>query len=155
MRMPLPLLPRATNTYGLVGGEANAVRPLKRPLSSMTPTIVEYPEPRARPFLVLGSPGGGRIINAVFQVLVNVIDHEMPLQAAVNAPRIHHQWLPDLIYYERRALPADVHRALTALGHSIATHEQIGNVNAIGVDEQGHWLGAADPRKGGTAVGQR
>lgn len=149
------LAPGAPNTYGLVGGEANAVRPLKRPLSSMTPTIVEYPEPRARPFLVLGSPGGGRIINSVFQVLVNMIDHEMPLQAAVNAPRIHHQWLPDLLYYERRALPADVRRALHALGHSLATRERIGNVNAIGVDAQGGWLGAADPRKGGTAVGQR
>ncbi len=90
----------------------------------------------------------------------------MPLQAAVNAPRIHHQWIPDLIYYEPRALPADVRRALRALGHTtepttsttsptaIATRETIGNVNAIGVDAQGHWLGAADPRKGGTAVGQ-
>jgi len=149
------LAPGVPNTYGLIGGEANAVRPLKRPLSSMTPTIVEYAEPRERPFLVLGSPGGGRIINAVFQVVVNVIDHQMPLQAAVNAPRIHHQWIPDLIYYEPRALPADLRHALKALGHTIATREMIGNVNAIGLDAQGHWLGAADPRKGGTAVGQR
>ncbi len=148
------LAPGVPNTYGLVGGEANAVRPLKRPLSSMTPTIVEFPEPRERPFLVLGSPGGGRIINAVLQVLVNVIDHEMPLQAAVNAPRTHHQWIPDLIYYEPRALPADLRRALKALGHTLATRDRIGNVNAIGIDAQGHWLGAADPRRGGIAVGQ-
>jgi gamma-glutamyltranspeptidase/glutathione hydrolase len=149
------LAPGVPNTYGLVGGKANAVQPRKRPLSSMTPTIVEYPEPGPRPFLVLGSPGGGRIINAVLQVLVNMIDHEMPLQAAVNAPRIHHQWIPDLIYYEPRALPTDVRRALKALGHTIATRERIGNINAISVDAQGNWLGAADPRKGGTAAGQR
>jgi len=149
------LAPGVPNTYGLLGGEANAVRPLKRPLSSMTPTIVEAAEPGGRPFLVLGSPGGPRIINAVFQVLVNVIDHEMPLQAAVNAPRVHHQWIPDLIYHERRALPEDVRRALKALGHTLATRGTIGNVNAIGLDAQGHWLGAADPRKGGTAEGQR
>jgi len=149
------LAPGVPNTYGLVGGKANAVQPRKRPLSSMTPTIVEYPEPGPRPFLVLGSPGGGRIINAVLQVLVNMIDHEMPVQAAVNAPRIHHQWIPDLIYYEPRALPTDVRRALKALGHTIATRERIGNINAISVDAQGNWLGAADPRKGGTAVGQR
>ncbi len=149
------LAPGVPNTYGLIGGEANAVRPLKRPLSSMTPTIVEFPDPRERPFLVLGSPGGGRIINAVFEVLVNMIDHGMPLQAAVNAPRIHHQWIPDLIYFEPRALPADVRRTLKAFGHTLATRETIGNVNAIGVDATGHWLGAADPRKHGSAVGQR
>ncbi len=147
------LAPGVPNVYGLVGGVANAVEPFKRPLSSMTPTIVEFPEPGKRPFLVLGSPGGPRIITAVFQVLVNVIDHEMPLQSAVNAPRVHHQWIPDLISYEERALPADVRRALKALGHTLATRERIGNVNAIGVDENGHWLGAADPRKGGAAVG--
>ena len=149
------LAPGVPNTYGLVGGEANAVGPRKRPLSSMTPTIVEYPDKRARPFLVLGSPGGGRIINAVFQVLVNVIDHNMPLQAAVNAPRIHHQWLPDRLDYEPRALPADVRLALERLGHTLATREAVGNVNAIGSAENGEWLGAADPRRGGTAVGQR
>ena len=149
------LAPGVPNVYGLVGGEANAVRPRKRPLSSMTPTIVEYAEAGQRPFLVLGSPGGPRIINAVFQVLVNVIDHGMPLQAAVNAPRVHHQWTPDRIYYEERALPTDVFRALEALGHTLATRERVGNVNAIGLDAQGHWLGAADPRKGGTATGQR
>ncbi|NIM00934.1 MAG: gamma-glutamyltransferase [Acidobacteria bacterium] len=148
------LAPGVPNVYGLVGGEANAVRPRKRPLSSMTPTIVEYAETGKRPFLVLGSPGGPRIINAVFQVLVNVIDHGMELQEAVNAPRVHHQWIPDLISYEERALPADVRRALRAMGHSLATYERIGNVNAIGADENGHWLGAADPRKGGAATGQ-
>jgi len=149
------LAPGVPNTYGLIGGEANAVLPGKRPLSSMTPTIVEYAQAGKRPFLVLGSPGGPRIINAVFQVLVNVIDHGMPLQAAVNAPRVHHQWIPDLIYHEDRALPADVRRALKALGHSLASKDPIGNVNAIGLDAHGHWLGAADPRKGGAAVGQR
>ena len=147
------LAPGVPNVYGLVGGAANAVSPLKRPLSSMTPTIVEYPGKRERPYLVLGSPGGGRIINAVLQVIVNVVDHEMHLQEAVNAPRTHHQWLPDRLYYEPRAIPADVLRALEALGHDVVRRERIGNVNAIATDERGTWLGAADPRRGGLAAG--
>jgi len=148
------LAPGVPNVYGLVGGEANAVRPGKRPLSSMTPTIVEYPERRERPYLVLGSPGGGRIINSVFQVVVNMIDHRMPLQSAVNAPRTHHQWLPDILFHEPRGLPADVIRALEKLGHRLQERDEVGNVNAIATDEQGSWLGAADPRRGGVAVGQ-
>jgi gamma-glutamyltranspeptidase/glutathione hydrolase len=147
------LAPGAPNLYGLVGGEANAVRPGKRPLSSMTPTIVEPRGGGARPLLVLGSPGGSKITTAVLQVLVNVIDHRMPLQEAVDAPRFHHQWLPDRIDHEPRTLPADVARALEARGHRLAERKAIGNVNTIGIDADGAWLGAADPRRGGLAEG--
>jgi gamma-glutamyltranspeptidase/glutathione hydrolase len=147
------LAPGIPNLYGLVGGEANAPAGGKRPLSSMTPTIVETPDPRTRPFLVLGSPGGSTIISAVLQVVVNVIDHEMPLQAAVNARRFHHQWLPDRIDHEPRAFPADVVKALEARGHELRPTGEIANVSAIGLAEDGAWLGAADPRREGRAVG--
>jgi gamma-glutamyltranspeptidase/glutathione hydrolase len=148
------LAPGAPNTFGLLGGEANAVAGGKRPLSSMTPTIVERPGGGKRPVLVLGSPGGPTIITSVLQVLVNVIDHGMPLQEAVNAPRFHHQWLPDLIEHEKRAFPADVARNLKARGHAVKPSDGIiGNVNAIGLDREGHWLGAADPRREGSAAG--
>ena len=147
------LAPGVPNAYGLVGGEANAVVGGKRPLSSMTPTIVELPDPGERPVLVLGSPGGGVIITAVLQVLVNVIDHQMPLQAAVDAPRFHHQWLPDQIRAEPGAFPRDVERNLAARGHEIELVPRLGNVNAIGLDARGRWLGAADPRRAGSAVG--
>ena len=88
------------------------------------------------------------------QVIINVIDHEMPLQDAVDAARFHHQWLPDRIVVERWALGADVERALRSRGHSVETSERtLGNVNAIGTDERGRWLGAADPRRQGHAAG--
>lgn len=147
------LAPGVPNLYGLVGGEANAPAGGKRPLSSMTPTIVETPGGEARPFLILGSPGGSTIISAVLQVLVNVIDHGMPLQAAVNARRFHHQWLPDRIEHEERAFPADVAKALEARGHVLRQRGPIANVSAVGLAEDGSWLGAADPRRDGQAGG--
>lgn len=148
------LAPGAPNTYGLLGGEANAIAGGKRPLSSMTPTIVERPGGGPRPALVLGSPGGGAIITAVLQVLVNVIDHDLPLQEAVDAPRFHHQWQPDRIQHELRAFPADVRRNLLERGHLLEeTDDPLGNVNAIGLDARGAWLGAADPRRQGAAAG--
>jgi gamma-glutamyltranspeptidase/glutathione hydrolase len=148
------LAPGVPNTYGLLGGEANALAAGKRPLSSMTPTIVEPGEGGARPVLVLGSPGGGEIITAVLQVLVNVIDHGMTLREAVESPRFHHQWQPDQIRYEQRAFPADVLRNLSARGHDLQQAEgAVGNVNAIGLADDGAWLGAADPRREGSAAG--
>ena len=93
--------PGAPNAYGLVGGDANAPGPGKRPLSSMTPTIVLKD---GKPFLVTGSPGGSRIITTVLQVIVNVIDHSMTIAEAVAAPRLHHQWLPDEVLVERGIL---------------------------------------------------
>lgn len=148
------LAPGVPNEYGLLGGEANAVGPGKRPLSAMTPTIVEFKEPRARPALVLGSPGGATIITSVLQVLVNTLDHGMPLQEAVDAARFHHQWLPDKIRHELRAFPADVVRALRERGHELAPDpEFLGDVQAIASDEDGMWLGADDPRRNGHAAG--
>lgn len=120
--------PGAPNLFGLVQGAANAIAPGKRPLSSMTPTIVTRD---GKPFLVLGSPGGARIITAVAQAIVNVIDHGMTLQEAVDAPRIHHQWLPDLIYAEPFALSADTVRALAERGHRVVLQQPWGAVEAI------------------------
>lgn len=149
------LAPGQPNTWDLLGSEANAVGGGKRPLSSMTPTIVERSDGSARPALVLGSPGGARIITSVLQVLLNVLDHGMPLQEAVNAPRIHHQWLPDRLVYEERGLPADVAAGLTRRGHRLeVSADPLGNVNAIATDADGTWLGAADPRRGGLAAGR-
>ncbi len=110
--------PGVPNMFGLVGAEANAVGPGKRMLSSMTPAIVEDPEGRL--FLVIGSPGGARIITTVFQVVMNVIDHDLDVQAAVAAPRVHHQWLPDVLFAETHALPADVVTALEQRGWTVA-----------------------------------
>ena len=111
--------PGIPNQFGLVGAEANSIAPGKRMLSSMTPTIVENPDGSLR--LVVGSPGGGRIITAVFQTILHVIDHEMDVQAAVAAPRIHHQWLPDVLFAERLGLAADVADALAARGWTVDT----------------------------------
>ncbi len=146
--------PGIPNQYGLVGNEANAIEGGKRPLSSMTPTIVELPGGGDRPALVIGSPGGSKIITAVLQVLINVVDHGMPLQEAVDAPRVHHQWMPDRISFEVRGLAPDVLEALIERGHAVEVVEMpLGNVNAIAVDGDGRWRGAADPRRGGAAGG--
>jgi gamma-glutamyltranspeptidase/glutathione hydrolase len=147
------IAPDVPNTWGLVGGEANALRAGKRPLSSMAPTIVESPGGGGRPALVLGSPGGATIITSVLQVLVNVLDHGMSLEDAVAAPRIHHQWLPDVVRHEPYALPADVAQALVARGHALERTARLGNVNAIAAGPDGMWLGVADPRRAGTAAG--
>jgi gamma-glutamyltranspeptidase/glutathione hydrolase len=148
------LAPGIPNQWGLLGSEANQVEGGKRPLSSMTPTIVECAEPGPRPCLVLGSPGGSRIITSVFQVVTNVVDHSMPLQAAVDQPRFHHQWLPDRLDHEAWAFPEDVRLALEKRGHTL--HQPtgtFGNVSAIGLDDAGRWIGAADPRRQGAARG--
>ncbi len=106
--------PGEPNMFGLVGTEANAIAPGKRMLSSMTPTIVE--DPQGRLFMVIGSPGGSTIITTVFQVMLHVIDHGMSIQEAVAVPRIHHQWLPDMMFYEPFALQPDVIRNLEVRG---------------------------------------
>jgi len=142
------------NFFGLIQGEANAIEPRKRPLSSMTPTIVLKD---GRVVLVLGSPGGPTIINTVLQVIVNVIDHDMELDEAVAAPRIHHQWLPDHIRYEPAALPEEVRHALTGKGHAFApSPARLGDVQAVGLDATtGTWLGVSDPRSAdGRAIGE-
>lgn len=143
--------PGAPNLYNLVGGEANAIAPGKRPLSSMCPTIVLKD---ARPYLVLGTPGGATIITSVAQVFLNLVEHGMALQEAVDAPRVHHQWLPDRIDVEERALPEDVRSALEAMGHKVAVREPIGDFQAIRIDAaRGLLEGASDPRGSGEPRG--
>jgi gamma-glutamyltranspeptidase/glutathione hydrolase len=116
------------NVFGLVQGKANAVAPGKRPLSSMTPTLVFKD---GKPVLVVGTPGGSRIITTVLEVIVNFIDHGMTLQEAVDAPRIHHQWLPDTIAAEPFAISADGVKALTTMGYKIVPLEPWGSGNAV------------------------
>jgi gamma-glutamyltranspeptidase/glutathione hydrolase len=122
--------PGSPNLFGLVQGEANAIAPGKRPLSSMTPTLVLKD---GNPVLVLGTPGGSRIITTVLEIIVNVIDHGMTLQEAVDAPRIHHQWLPDTLAAEPFALSADTQGALARMGYRIVPLEVWGTGNAAEV----------------------
>ncbi|MDO5370186.1 gamma-glutamyltransferase [Paracoccus sp. (in: a-proteobacteria)] len=110
--------PGVPNLYGLVQGEANAIEPRKSPLSSMSPTIVSRD---GEPFMVIGSPGGARIITITLQAIMNVIDHGMDLQEAIDAPRIHHQWLPDRVFVEPRGLSSDTMRLLVGMGYDIGT----------------------------------
>lgn len=140
----------APNMFGLVQGAANAIEPRKRMLSAMTPTIVL--DRTGAPLLVTGARGGPRIITAVLQVMSNVIDHGMPLERAVHAPRIHHQHLPDVLYFEEGGLlPADS-AALEAMGHSVRPRDGVGNAPAI-LRSGGRWVGVPDPRVGGKAGG--
>jgi gamma-glutamyltranspeptidase/glutathione hydrolase len=119
--------PGSANMFGLVQGKANAIAPGKRPLSSMTPTIVLKD---GKPVLAVGSPGGARIITTVLEIIVNVIDHAMTLQEAVDAPRIHHQWLPDTLAGEPYALSADTVASLTQMGYHVVPLEPWGTGNA-------------------------
>ncbi|MDX6806980.1 gamma-glutamyltransferase [Terrihabitans rhizophilus] len=110
------LKPGVPNLYGLIQGDANAIAPGKTPLSSMSPTIVSR---EGQPVMVIGSPGGARIITITLEAIVNVIDHGMDIQEAVDAPRFHHQWLPDQITIEPRALSPDTIKILTEMGHKV------------------------------------
>ncbi len=135
----------AVNAYGLVGGDTNSVSPGARPLSSMTPTFV-FRDGRLQ--MVLGSPGGSRIITTVLQTLVNVVDFDMNLAEAVAAPRFHHQWRPDTLLTETGLSP-DTLALLRAKGHRVTVGSTSGSVNAI-MRVDGGWAGAADPRQRGT-----
>jgi gamma-glutamyltranspeptidase/glutathione hydrolase len=141
------------NGYGLIQGAANSIAAGKRPLSSMTPSIVLDGEDVR---LVVGTPGGPTIINTVFQIIMNVLDHGLDPQQAVDLPRFHHQWLPDAIFHEERGLAKDVVQALEQKGHTLETRTTIGDAQAIYVDpETGRRYGGADPRRGGVAAGQQ
>jgi gamma-glutamyltranspeptidase/glutathione hydrolase len=143
--------PGASNLFGLVQGTANAIAPGKRPLSSMTPTIVERD---GHPVLVLGSPGGPRITTAVIETLANIVDFGLTPQDAVAAPRFHHQWLPDTLYYERGGLPAPVLAGLAERGHHLAEQPPWGAVELIAIGPGGHLSGVNDPRRpAGAAAG--
>ena len=162
--------PGVPNQFGLVGSDANAVAPGKRMLSSMTPTVVE--DPAGRLLLVVGSPGGGRIITAVFEAIVNVVDHGMSVSEAVAAPRVHHQWLPDVLFAERGALARDVADNLRTRGWTVVEEAEywsrvdavLVQCDAVDADLSGlartetatagcALLGGADPRGEDAAVG--
>jgi gamma-glutamyltranspeptidase / glutathione hydrolase len=142
--------PGYPNLYGLVGGEANAIEGGKRMLSSMTPTIVEKD---GKLFMVVGSPGGSTIITSVLQNIVNVIDKGMGMQQSVDAPRFHHQWLPDQIYYEKDGFSAELLSELEKKGHQLKERGFIGRVDAILVLPDGRLEGGADWRGDDKAVG--
>ncbi|MBI3788300.1 MAG: gamma-glutamyltransferase [Ignavibacteriales bacterium] len=144
--------PGTSNMFGLVGGEANSVQPNKRMLSAMTPTIIVKDN---QPFMVIGTPGGSTIITTVLQVILNVIDHKMNIQEAVDAPRVHHQWLPDTLYYEKRGLPQDVVENLVKHGYAVRERPGYrGLAQGIVVDKKkGLLYGATDPRGYGGAIG--
>lgn len=142
--------PGVPNQFGLVGGEANAIAPEKRMLSSMTPTILEK---NGELFMVVGSPGGSTIITSVYQTILNVCEYGMNIQDAINARKTHHQWLPDLVLYEKNGLDSLVIRELEALGHSLQERGAIGRLNAVTVLPGGSLQGGSDPRGDDTAVG--
>jgi gamma-glutamyltranspeptidase/glutathione hydrolase len=134
--------PGTPNVYGLVGGEANAVQPAKRPLSSMSPTIVAK---GGKTWLVTGSPGGSRIITTVLQMVVNSIDFGMNVAEATSAPRFHHQWLPDQLRVEKGFSP-DTLRLLEAKGQHVKVLPSMGSTQSIMIGPDGMLYGASDPR---------
>jgi gamma-glutamyltranspeptidase/glutathione hydrolase len=136
--------PGVPNTFGLIGGEANAIEPGKRPLSSMTPTIVFK---GGDPWFATGSPGGSRIITTTLQIIMNVVDHEMNIAAATAASRIHHQWLPDKLRVEV-GISDDTLDRLSAMGHQIDVGNAMGSTQTV-MAVEGAFLGAADPRRVG------
>jgi gamma-glutamyltranspeptidase/glutathione hydrolase len=142
--------PGRPNLYGLIQSAPNAIAPGKRMLSAMTPTIVV--DSTGQLLLVLGTPGGSRITTAVYQVLSNVLDQGMPLGEAVAAPRLHQQGLPDILYLENDGFPDATADSLEAMGYHIERWRYKTGVNAI-AREAGGWVGIADPRRGGGAVG--
>ncbi|MCW8849464.1 MAG: gamma-glutamyltransferase [Melioribacteraceae bacterium] len=147
--------PGEPNQYGLLGSDANSIEPGKRMLSSMTPTIILKND---KPFLIVGSPGGSTIITVVLQVILNCIEFGMNIQEAVNAPRIHHQWLPDIIYHEQFSINNDTFSILESLGYIFkdrnSTFRVLGSAQAIMIDQDNNEIfGASDPRRNGSAEG--
>ncbi len=141
--------PGVPNAFGLIGGAANAIAPGKRPLSSMSPTIVLKDD---SPILTLGAAGGPRIITQVVLAVTRHLDLGMPLDRALAAPRFHHQWIPDCLYVED-TLPAAQRSKLEALGHDVKTATVVGVTQAIGRDAEGTLHGVHDPRVAGKAAG--
>ncbi|MER9134567.1 gamma-glutamyltransferase [Mesorhizobium sp. M0768] len=154
--------PGVPNLYGLVQGEANAIAPKKTPLSSMSPTILAKD---GKPFMVIGSPGGSRIITITLEAIVNVVDHGMNIQEAIDAPRIHHQWLPDTVYIEPFGLSPDTEKLLTGMGYHLdladttwgqATGILVGGKSLAEIEKGGgaRYNGAIDSRAAsGKAIG--
>jgi len=143
------LKPGFPNIFGLIGGEANAIAPGKRMLSSMSPTIVEK---NGDLYMVLGTPGGSTIINVIYQNILNVIDHGMTMQQAVDAKKTHSQWLPDRIVVEEGAIDSLTAQQLREKGHALRFFPQLGRVEAILVRPDGSYEGAADVTRTGDAT---
>ena len=144
--------PGKANLFGLIQGERNAVQPMKRPLSSMTPTIVLRKD--GSPWFAVGARGGPRIISAVLQTVINVIDHDMNIQEAIDAPRIHQQWFPDEVLFEPYGLSPDTLSILKGYGHKFAGRPgNIASATGIMIGEDGVRFGAIDSRSDGVAVG--
>ena len=144
--------PGVPNAYGLVQGEANAIAPGKRMLSAMTPTVVINPAGRTE--LITGTPGGSTIITSIFQIVSNHIDFGLPVRTSVDAPRFHHQNLPDVIRFERSGLSQATVDALRAMGHEVSERSDIsGDVESIWIAPDGTRYGAADRRRDGSALG--
>lgn len=143
--------PGFPNQFGLTGSEANSIVPGKRMLSSMTPTIVLK---GGKPFIVIGTPGGSTIITVVLQVITDCIDFGMNIQQAVSAPKVHHQWLPDELYYEEYGLAKDVINNLAGMGYKFGEIRDLGRAEGIMIDQgKGIFYGATDPRGYGQAAG--
>jgi gamma-glutamyltranspeptidase/glutathione hydrolase len=144
----------APNLFGLIQGKNNAIEPGKRPLSSMSPTIVTKD---GKIFMVVGSPDGSRIITITMEAIMNVIDHNMNIQAAINYPRIHHQWMPDVVYLEKGALSPDVQKQLTAAGYKFVDDDPWGEAEGIVIGTKNGkrmLYGANDGRvEAGAAIG--
>jgi gamma-glutamyltranspeptidase/glutathione hydrolase len=138
------------NQFGLVGGEANAIAPRKRMLSSMAPTLVFY---QGRPMMLLGSPGGSKIITAVASTILNYFGFGMSLDSAINLPHYHHQWLPDLLYHEAGAFDSSQAQALRAMGHNLRERSDWGDLQVIVIQRDGSFIGASDRRGNGWASG--
>ena len=141
--------PGVPNLYGAVGGEANAIAPGKRMLSSMTPTIVLK---NNKPFLVLGTSGGTTIATSVFQTIIDIIDFKLSTEDAVNKPKFHHQWLPDRIDVESN-FPDTIKTELEKMGYTIHTRDKIGRMELIKVLEDGSFEAVADSRGDDSAEG--
>ena len=139
--------PGTPNGYGLLGSEANAIEGNKRPLSSMTPTIIFKDQ---KPYMVFGSPGGSRIITTVLQVALNVMEHEMNIAQAVHSPRMHHQWLPEVLMIEQ-GFGSDTEKLLESKGYRLYPSSTMGSVQAI-VKEGNYFYGSADPRRPSAGV---
>jgi gamma-glutamyltranspeptidase/glutathione hydrolase len=135
--------------YGAVGGDANAIVPGKRMLSSMTPTIVLY---KNKPFLIVGTPGGTTITTSVFQTLLDIIDFGLSPSDAVNKPKFHHQWLPDILYIEK-GFPADLTLQLQKMGYTVKEREAIGRTEVIRISPSGELDAVADRRGDDDAEG--
>ena len=142
--------PGVPNQFGLVGSKANSIQPKKRMLSSMTPTIIMKDD---KPFMVIGSPGGSTIITSVLQTILNVIDFEMNIYDAIAAPKIHHQWFPDQIDYEKPALTEDTYKNLITRGYKLNEVKSLGRMEGIIIDSSKTFFGSSDPRGFGKAAG--